>query len=100
MAAPLNETLLANKRYELELAKANHKYGRAEHLEGEIAKLTGGKVATSDFVLNDRAKVGLWLDHIQELDPAVRESVYEQCKSEEGARAYYVSRYNQMIAEK
>lgn len=49
-----------------------------------------------DFLGNemtDRAKISAWLDHIGEDDDACRNEVFEHCKADKGARAYYVGRY-------
>lgn len=48
--------------------------------------------------MNDRAKINAWLDHIGEDDPACRDEVLEQCAKDKDARAYYVSRYNELAA--
>ena len=99
MAKPLNETLLANKRHELNLAIANHKYGRAEHLEGEIAKLLGGKPSPDMFALTDRQKINALMDMVGENDPAMREYILKQCADDVEIRRGYVSHYHQVISE-
>jgi hypothetical protein len=48
--------------------------------------------------LSDRTKVNLWLDAIDEHDPACRAEVMEQCASDKDARRYFVGRYRQDCA--
>lgn len=48
--------------------------------------------------LDDRAKVNAWLDNISETDAACRFEVLEQCRTDAGARSYYVNRYESECA--
>lgn len=43
--------------------------------------------------INDRQKVNLWLDHINETDELIRADVLEKCANDEDARQYFVGRY-------
>lgn len=43
----------------------------------------------------DRQKVELWLDHINEHDPACREEVLANCKADKECRAYFVKRFTE-----
>ena len=47
---------------------------------------------------SDRAKVNLWLDHIQEFDKPTRDEVIEHCSKDVSARAYYVAKYDNINA--
>ena len=43
--------------------------------------------------LSNRAKVGKWLDHINETNLAIREEVLQACKDDKDAARYFVGRY-------
>ncbi len=45
---------------------------------------------------SDRQKVNLWLDSIGETDPECRREVLDHCAKDPDARAYYVSRYEEI----
>lgn len=41
-------------------------------------------------LLSDLAEIDRWLDQIDERDPAIREHVLRQCKTDAGAMAYFL----------
>lgn len=48
--------------------------------------------------MTERQKVLAWLASIGETDQACIDEVIDQCKNDPEARAYYVFRYNEVIA--
>ena len=51
-----------------------------------------GKLTKLKNASKDRQKVNNWLDRINETDEACRAEVLDQCAKDPEARAYYVSR--------
>ena len=45
--------------------------------------------------LQDKQKINLWLDSINETDQATREEVLEHCRIDKEARAFYVQKYDE-----
>ena len=43
----------------------------------------------------DAIKVNIWLDHINEHDPAQRAEVLQQCRDVPESRTYFLMRYEQ-----
>jgi hypothetical protein len=41
----------------------------------------------------DLQHISVWLDHIQEFDPACRNEVMQHCEQDKEAREYYMKRY-------
>jgi hypothetical protein len=63
--------------------------GRPDALDRWLPALRAHKPEVA-ALLSDLAEIDRWLDRIEERDPAIREHVLRQCRTDAGAMAYFL----------